>query len=579
MSLFSILIKTSARRVLLSLLTGLLAGILYTLLIPLVTNSYVNNEGFEVLNPQVNTFFGMTVSNYKLAALFLFSCLCIYLSRTISQTMLIWVVIDATSNLRRTYFERIIRSPLAKLEQVGSARLIASITTDVRSILDGAQRIPDILISSVSILGMMLFILYLNTDVFYFIFGAVAFGIVSFFLPVILGNKFFRKARESVDHLHEAIKGNIYGIKELKLCAEKRKNYLENVLFKVEGEVRSANKKGSGILSVAVNYGEMISFFVIGYITYIFINYHAISVEEIMAVVMVLLYLTGPISIIMQAVPELMVANVSLRKLENLFSELSEEKLDETVKTIADWDRLTFSNINYSYESKIEKFSEKMGAAAIVQDNEIFTVGPLNFEMKRGEVTFIVGGNGSGKSTLAKLLTGHYISQEGGIHLGDTKIDSDTLISYRHQVSAIFTDYYLFDQLLGNVSDPEQVADYMRLLKIDEKVSIVNGKFSTLSLSDGQRKRLALLISFLEDKDIYLFDEWAADQDPIFKDVFYQTILQSLRDKNKLIIVISHDDRYFYVADQILTMERGKLIDVWKKPATLLNESLVEELT
>lgn len=57
----------------------------------------------------------------------------------------------------------------------------------------------------------------------------------------------------------------------------------------------------------------------------------------------------------------------------------------------------------------------------------------------------------------------------------------------------------------------------MKILRIDEKVQIQNGEFSTTKLSTGQRKRLALLISYLEDKSIYLFDEWAADQDPEFR--------------------------------------------------------------
>lgn len=562
MSLFSILARTSPRKVFISLLAGIVAGLVYALLIPLVTTSFVNNAGYEVLNPEVNTFLGFEVSNYKMATVFLFACLCIYLARTTSQTLLVWVVIDATSKLRRSYFDRMVRSPLSKLEQVGPARLIASITTDVRSILDGAQRIPDLLISSVSIFGMMLFIIYLSVDVFYFIIGAISFGVVSFFIPVILGNKFFRRARENVDKLHHAIKGNIYGVKELKLCAERRNNYFDDILLKAENDVRVANKKGTTIMSMAVNYGDMISFFIIGYITYIFINYHAISVEEIMAVVMVLLYLTGPISVIIQAVPELLVANVSLRKLEQLFKDLPEEQISLDVKPIPTWKSLRFDNIHYSYSETSEKYVDSKESVQVLNDTEHFSVGPMSFELMRGEVTFIVGGNGSGKSTTAKLLTGHYIAQTGDIYLGETKIDSAMLTSYRHQVSAIYTDYYLFDQLLGNMNDEEQVKEYMRMLKLDEKVTIEDGKFSTLSLSDGQRKRMALLISFLEDKDIYLFDEWAADQDPLFKEVFYHKILPSLRDKNKLVIVISHDDRFFDVADKVITMEQGNLVDI-----------------
>lgn len=69
------------------------------------------------------------------------------------------------------------------------------------------------------------------------------------------------------------------------------------------------------------------------------------------------------------------------------------------------------------------------------------------------------------------------------------------------------------------------VGFYLRLLRFAPKVSIRAGRFSTLDLPDGQSKRPALLIAFLEDKELYLFDEWAADQDTEYKNVFHNQIL------------------------------------------------------
>ncbi|MFD1905689.1 ATP-binding cassette domain-containing protein [Paenibacillus rhizoplanae] len=66
----------------------------------------------------------------------------------------------------------------------------------------------------------------------------------------------------------------------------------------------------------------------------------------------------------------------------------------------------------------------------------------------------------------------------------------------------------------------DEIDRYLKMLDLDGKVSIDNGRFSTLKLSGGQRKRLALLICYLEDRPIYLFDEWAADQDPEFRKFF-----------------------------------------------------------
>jgi putative ATP-binding cassette transporter len=69
-----------------------------------------------------------------------------------------------------------------------------------------------------------------------------------------------------------------------------------------------------------------------------------------------------------------------------------------------------------------------------------------------------------------------------------------------------------------------------------------------------------LLTAYLEDRPIYLFDEWAADQDPQYKSVFYTELLPELKAKGKGVIVITHDDRYFHLADRVFKLEYGKQV-------------------
>jgi putative ATP-binding cassette transporter len=91
-------------------------------------------------------------------------------------------------------------------------------------------------------------------------------------------------------------------------------------------------------------------------------------------------------------------------------------------------------------------------------------------------------------------------------------------------------------------------------------VKVVDGAFSNRALSTGQRKRLALVVAYLEDRPFYLFDEWAADQDPSFKAVFYEQLLPELRARGKAVIVITHDDRYFDLADRLLKLDNGQIV-------------------
>ena len=69
-----------------------------------------------------------------------------------------------------------------------------------------------------------------------------------------------------------------------------------------------------------------------------------------------------------------------------------------------------------------------------------------------------------------------------------------------------------------------------------------------------------LLTAYLEDRAVYVFDEWASDQDPIFKELFYLHILKRLKERQKAVVVVSHDDRYFSAADRIVRLDSGKAV-------------------
>lgn len=538
-----------------SLLFGTLAGIGYAFLIPVVLNSFTDNTGFETLQQAPKYFLGFEVGNYKFAALFAFSCLIILATRTLSQLTLLHVAIDTASQLRLKYYYIIVKSRLSNLENVGSSRLLASFTSDVKAIVAGSMMLPELLISTVTIFGMMGYLWYVNSEIFTFICGAILFGCVTFMIPILLGINFIVKTRDKVDELLEGVRGNTYGVKELKLCHAKREDYFENSLIKVEKDYRFLNKAVVTIVRCATNYGDMMSFFIIGFMAFVFLNFNSVGQGEILASIMVLLYVTGPISIIMMAIPEINTANVSLKKAESLFDEMPLEDISQDVKPLPTWQTMRFKAISYQYSAK--------------EGNETknFSIGPLDFEINKGEITLVVGGNGSGKSTLAKLISSHYLADSGQIFLDNHEIDRDWINSLRNEVTAIYTDFYLFERLLGTTksADKETVEHFLKVLKLDHIVDFENGRFSTLDLSDGQRKRLALLISFLEDKQIYVFDEWAADQDPEFKKIFYYEILANLKHKGKAVVVVSHDERFFDVADHMIVMERGKRISDVKK--------------
>jgi putative ATP-binding cassette transporter len=252
-------------------------------------------------------------------------------------------------------------------------------------------------------------------------------------------------------------------------------------------------------------------------------------------------------------IPTFRNAAISLEKVEQLGVTLSAVDVSEAAsrlpeKALPPWERLDLVGVTHSYYREREA--------------EQFVLGPISLTLYPGEVVFLIGGNGSGKTTLAKLITGLYIPEGGQIRLNGRLVDEYNRDHLRQHFSVVFSDFYLFEQFLG-LEGPDldrEARVYVERLQLEGKVTVEGGRLSTTDLSQGQRKRLALLTAYLEDRPIYLFDEWAADQDPLFKEVFYYQILPELKARGKTVIVISHDDRYYHVGDRLIKLDYGRLV-------------------
>jgi putative ATP-binding cassette transporter len=263
------------------------------------------------------------------------------------------------------------------------------------------------------------------------------------------------------------------------------------------------------------------------------------------------LYLITPLEFLLNSLPFLGRAKVSIDTVEQLGKTLTEPVADgrgDMAPHPALREGLEVSALTYTYHN--------------TQRAEEFSIGPIDFVIRSGEIVFLTGGNGSGKTTFAKLLVGLYLPAGGRIVLDGEPITEANRESYRQWFSTVFQDFFVFDDLLG-LEHPEldaKAREYLLSLQLDREVEVKGGRFSTVDLSQGQRKRLALLTAYLEDRPIYLFDEWAADQDPVFKRIFYTEILSSLKERGKAVIVISHDDRYYDLADRVIKLENGKIV-------------------
>jgi putative ATP-binding cassette transporter len=534
-----------------AVLTGAVAGLLYALLIPILMKAILINESAYVVKDKVVVLFGVQIAHSQFALTFFLLCILIFIFRTVSEILLLRVAADLRRSLRDELCRRISNASIASIELVGTSRLFQALTGDIASIVGGAQMLPQVISSVLVVAGMLLFLASLDIHAFTYTSEAIVFGIAAYQIPVMFGAKSFKKSRDCVEDLHEAFRGLLDGAKELKLNSEKRNAYKQQMLSSAEERIRAYDNRGWAIYSIAANCGGLASFFAIGGLAFVLVNYRTIGNDETISAVMVLLYLTTPIAVILDFVPRLVTTRIASGKLRALNRELPSEGFStNSTRQFASWQTLSFRDVTFRPRER----------ASLPRE---FELGPVNLDITRGKILFITGGNGSGKSMLAKLISQHYAPTSGSIFVDQVALDSNNITKFRSEIACIFPDYYLFDSLFYSAMDSEAVVAkaraYLHAFGIANDVKITNGRFSTLELSDGQRRRLALVVAMLEEKSLYIFDEWAADQDSKFKTIFYLNILPDIKRKNCAIVVVSHDERYFEVADQVLFLESGQV--------------------
>ncbi len=469
----------------------------------------------------------------------------------ISQVWLIRFSQHAIADTRRELVRRILGVPLRPLEEIGAPRLMVALTDDVNSITAALFGFPVLAVNIAILLGGSVYLGLLSWRVLVAMCLFVAFGACCYRLLITSGFRSLHRAREAEDKLFGHFRALTEGIKELKLHRERRGAFLNGGIQSTTEDFQRHNVAAETRFILAHNWGHLLFFLLIGLILFLLPSWEHLNTRTMTGYVMTTLYLMGPLAGVMGSIALFGRANVALEKIEELGLSLANRSFDactvERQSAPIEWQRLDLIRVTHSYHR------EKEGSN--------FVLGPLDLTFHRGELVFLGGGNGSGKSTLAKIITGLYPPETGEIRLDGKPITDQNRDDYRQIYSVVFSDYYLFDSLIG-LSHPRldaQALDYLVQLHLDHKVKIKNGALSTTALSQGQRKRLALLTAYLEDRSFYLFDEWASDQDPLFKEIFYTQLLPELKARGKTVLVITHDDKYFRPADRFIKLDYGKI--------------------
>jgi putative ATP-binding cassette transporter len=457
-------------------------------------------------------------------------------------------------DLRLRLCRQILRTPLRELEETGNHKILATLTQDVQNITTACIQVPQVCVSIGVLVGCFVYLGSLSTKMLGVLIVLVAIAVLSTKLLEAKVRVFMNRAREEWDTLVKNFTALADGMKELKLHRRRREAFFSSILETNAGRLRQNNTMTGTTYALVTGWGMVLYFVVVGLLIFVLPSFDTrINRDELTGYAITVLFMRTYVIALMVLLPFFAQGGVSLRKLEELGFALSQFHGDidnDNAEDAASFEKLELKSVTHSYYRD--------------QEDSDFILGPIDLTLHAGEAIWIAGGNGSGKTTLVKLLTGLYVPASGEVRLDNELVTDENRDRYRQHFSALFTDFYLFEDLLGlSESNDGELDDtaraYLNRLHLDRKVQVTDGKLSTLQLSHGQRKRLSLLTAFLEDRPIYVFDEWDSGQDPVFKKVFYLEVLPELKARGKTIVVISHDDRYYQLADRIIRLEFGKI--------------------
>lgn len=468
----------------------------------------------------------------------------------IFQARITRLTYDMLFNFELKLIKELRYASLKNFEQFGTERIYTALN-DARTM----GNLPGVIINTFNAVIMIL------CCIIYFLFvyfqAAVVLIIVIFLLLIFhfkrsaLIIRQLRNARTFQDDFYEIINDLLMGFKTIKMSSNKSGNlyHREVVPNRSQGKVLAVNAANNYLNNELT--GRFSWFIIIGLIIYAFPALLPITSVQTTVFLVVILYLMGPINLIFSMIPyygNIRVASERLNKFEEVFRPDDNQVLPGiNKKTLPDFESLRFEGVCYEYyENKTDKG---------------FSIGPIDLTIHKGEVLFITGGNGSGKTTFFNILTGLYYPTAGTIYYNNVALDANDYTSYRDHIAAIFTTQQLLSRNYEDVGlddESESVNEWIDQLAMRDIIR-EGGKDLHKKLSKGQQKRLMFIYALLENKPLLALDEWAAEQDPVYREYFYSELLPFLSERGKTIIAITHDDKYFNQANRVIVFEFGKI--------------------
>jgi putative ATP-binding cassette transporter len=456
--------------------------------------------------------------------------------------------------LRRTLVKRVLDTDIERLETLGLARILASLNGDTTHLTIAFNSLPAMLYGVALSVGGFGYLAWLSPRLVLATVAWLALIIAVAWRLLAGTHAAARAARDAEERLYADYQAVVEGRKELGLNRDRARRLYDDD-FDADARANRDHEIRADICN-GIN-DNWVNTMVLGAIGMNFFLARAFEWADTgvaATYALTLLFLRAPVTSVVHAIPALVSASIAITKVNDLELAAFESGFARS-QVEAPFETIALDGAYYRYPD--------------VQGDRGFEVGPVDFTLRRGEIVFFVGGNGSGKSTVARLLTGLYQPARGAVRIDGAIVDVSQRSRLRRLFSTVFSDFFLFPRLVGPDGAAPSGADVgsrLGALALAEKVRVENDVLVDTRLSQGQRKRLALLSAWLEDRPVLVLDEWAADQDPEFREYFYVRLLPLFRAEGRTVVAITHDERYFGVADRVLKVDGGRIFELRREP-------------
>lgn len=439
---------------------------------------------------------------------------------------------------------------MARYEKINSKldRLAPVLLFEINEVSDFGKLIPAFVVAVVQIIAIMTYLIILSWQLSLIVLTLFLTVIALMFFTLPMVKKMKDKRSKTRYRLHVMFLLMSQGFKDLLMSRKHGSSYISNSIRPPSLETARHNTNIQ-MLSVAVEQ-SINALLILGFGVSMILYLEWIQASQELAVQFIALLL-----FILPSFIKVIGFFNEIKDAENALDQINELDADISKSMVVPTEELTY------IPQKGEPIITLKGFQYAYNESEHgFKLGPVDLQLFDNQITVINGGNGSGKTTIFNLIAGLYESNGGEMFFQDKKITNDNIRSYRDLFCTYFTDSPVFDSL-DHVSkeNMEKGERYIKLLELEGKTTISTTTIAQTNLSFGQRGRLNLLRLLLEDRPIYMLDEWAANQDLHFKEKFYEEIIPELKKLGKTVILITHDDRFYHIADRVVTMRNGMI--------------------